>query len=171
MTQFHSVLAHATLVLVRLELSPNPPQVAQPVKLQLSLQTALQLPVEDAKILLELRPKDNPQALPISYYLTESEPGFYDINLNLPTAGVWDAYFRDQTFTQEEATAHVDLVVYDDVSARALEAIEFIFPPTATGPTANSLKTWLIWVIALPILAGVAVTILVLSQSKSKDKA
>ena len=42
------------------------------------------------------------------------------------------------------------------------EGLSFVFPPTATGP--QGLRTWLLWLVGLPLLAGLAVTVLVLTR-------
>jgi len=78
---------------------------------------------------------------------------------------------RDQTFRQEEARANLSFVVLGSDTELVNEAsIPFVFPPTATG--SQGLRTWLIWLIALPVVAGIVVTAFVLlSTSNPKPDA
>lgn len=40
-----------------------------------------------------------------------------------------------------------------------VDPIDFLFPPTATG---GGVSVWLLWLVAIPLIAGIVVTILVL---------
>ncbi|HEX7022458.1 MAG TPA: hypothetical protein VF171_06335, partial [Trueperaceae bacterium] len=72
---------------------------------------------------------------------------------------------RDQTFRQEEATATLVLNVGAPTDP---ESLSFLFPPTATSP--KSLGTWLLWLIGVPVAAGILVTVLVLRGGKEQPQ-
>ena len=91
----------------------------------------------------------------------EIEPGVYRSSLPLPDGGDYEALMRDRTFRQEEARVTLPLTVGD----APLEAVRFVFPPTAIGPN-RSITTWLIWLIGLPVVAGIVVTVLVLTGGR-----
>ena len=155
--------AHATLVLGTLSSQPTNPAPQEPFTLTLELVDPSQVPVEDAFVFAEFRLTDAME--PVVANFTESSlPGIYEAVISLPEAGTYDVLLRDQTFRQEEAQATVTFAVN---ASNHPEGVNFIFPPTATGP--QSLATWLIWVIALPIVAAIVVTVVVL-RTQSTDK-
>lgn len=80
--------------------------------------------------------------------------------MTLPEEGIYQLVLRDQTFQQEEARATLEFVLGSDMPS----SIAFIFPPTQTG--SSNLSTWLIYVIGIPVVAGIVVTILVLRATK-----
>ena len=93
----------------------------------------------------------------------------YEAAVTLPEAGDYTLLLRDQTFRQEEA--RVSLAVALGQGPLFVEGENsVIFPPTATAST-RSLSRWLIWVIALPILAGIVVTVLVLRSPPPQNPA
>ena len=129
--------------------------------------------VEDAVIFLELRGdealEENEQpsgeALHITDRLEEIAPGVYRAELPVPAGDdSLTLSVRDRTYRQEEAVANVPL----DFGSPLGEVV-FVLPPTAIGPA--SLGTWLIWLIAVPLLAGVLVTVLVLRGGKDDEAA
>ena len=155
-----SALAHATIVLGSLTSEPGVPQPDTPLTLVIELTDPAQLPVEDAWVLAEFRPESaSARSEPLSTRFEESAPGRYKASVTLPEAGDWQLRLRDQTFRQEEATADLSFTVGENASGATLS---FLFPPTATG--SRTLTTWLLWLIVLPIAAGVLITIVVLRR-------
>lgn len=160
-----AAFAHATLVLGTLTSDPAIPRPGEPFTLTLELLDPTQVPVEDAWVLAEFRQQGAPEDTePVSGRFEESEtPGVYRTQVILPERGRYVLLLRDQTFRQEEAQATLTFPV-----GRALaEPLEFVFPPTATGP--QSLRVWLLWLIGLPLLATVVVTVLVLTQGHNSE--
>lgn len=174
-----AVFAHATLVFGNVTIEPSPAAAGEPLTVRLELSDPTELPIEDAVVLLEAALQEDPvaeagseagpagAASPVvtSDQFTEVEPGVYRTELTLPVDGPWTLTFRDRTYRQEEARASLAIVV--GVGA-PLEPALFIFPPTATGP--QNLGTWLIWLIGLPVAAGVLVTVLVLRGERNKQQ-
>lgn len=156
--------AHATLVFGTVTTEPAPPRAADPVAIVLEMRDPVDAPVEDAVVFVEATAPSG--AVLESDRFAEPEPGVYRTELALPETGEWTLLFRDQTFRQEEAQAALTLAVGPDGRS---EALSFIFPPTATGPTA--LTTWLVWLIGLPLVAGAVVTVIVLRGGRGEDAA
>lgn len=169
--------AHATLVFGHLGFSPDPPVPGQPFELSLRLEDPSLAPVEDAVVFVELRPMTSaelpmpassteapelPPAL-VATGLSEVAPALYRAELVLPEAGAYHLLVRDQTYRWEEANASVVL----QVGADAVGSLPFILPPTAVAP--RSVVTWMLWLIGLPLLAGLVVTVMVLSSGKRKN--
>lgn len=150
--------AHATLVLGELVLDPDPPAVGAPSGVTVTLRDPSGTPIQDARIQLDVRPADQPDATATVVPLREqaSPEGSYRGGWTPSVAGAVTALVRDQTYRQEEARANVNLVVGGDANG----TVPFVLPPTATGP--RSIATWLVWLIGLPVAAGVLVTVLVL---------
>ena len=173
-----SALAHATLVFGTVTTQPSPPPAGEPFTIRLEMSDPAGTPVEDAIVLVEAAPQeegvpgtdteDGPAELskPVvtSERFEEVEPGAYETEVVLPEDGAWVLVFRDQTFRQEEARASITMRVGEGVQG---EPLSFIFPPTATGP--QSLTTWLVWLIGLPLVAGAVVTVLVLRGGGSDE--
>ncbi len=151
--------AHAFIVTGSLVTIPNPAKVNEPFTLQLDLHDPNLVPVEDAVIIVEFSQEGQTQ--PFSFNFTQDEPGLYSTEVTLPNEGNYTLLLRDQTYQQEEARATLQFTLGSP------DPISFIFPPTRTS--SNSLQTWLIWVIAVPIIAGVIVTTLVLLNTKKKE--
>ncbi len=163
-----SALAHATLVFGVLSSSPAAPRALEAFTLRLELLDPTQTPVEDAYVIAEFR--QSPEDEPISAILEESDtPGRYETVLTLSTAGVYQLLLRDQTFRQEEAQAELQIVLGEEpLFPEGADAI--LFPPTATR---WDLRSILVFVVALPVLAGIVVTVLVLrgtASAASKDE-
>lgn len=158
-----AAFAHATLVLGTLTSDPATPQPSEPFTVTLELFDPTQVPVEDAWVLAEFRQQGAPEDTePVSGRFEESEtPGVYRTLVALPERGRYVLLLRDQTFRQEEAQATLTFPVGRPLA----EPLEFVFPPTATGP--QSLGVWLLWLIGLPLLAAVIVTVLVLTRGAS----
>lgn len=158
-----AALAHATIVFGELEPSPNPPAAGEPLALELTMVDPTQLPVEDAVVLVELTPAEGGAAVESQF--RETEPGVYRAEVTLAEAGEYRALLRDRTFRQEEARQTVTLTV----GGAPLEPIEFVFPPTATG--GRSVTVWLAWLIGVPLLVGIVVTVAVLAGGRDEEDA
>lgn len=159
-----AAFAHATLVLGTLRSDPAVPRPGEPFSLTLELLDPTQAPVEDASVLAEFRQQNTPEGSgPVSTHFEESgTAGVYRAQVTLLERGVYALLLRDQTYRQEEAQAELTLNVGRRTGS---EGLSFIFPPTATGP--QSLTTWLGWLIGLPLVAAVVVTVLVLTRGQS----
>lgn len=160
--------AHATIVLGILSTEPAEITTNEPFKLKIDMVDPSQIPVEDAWVLAEFRPEGTSQTTePINVRFEESsdQKGTYYADINLKEEGDWQLLLRDQTFRQEEATASL---TFSLVNNTQIEPINFLFPPTATN--SNILRRWLIWIIALPILAGIIVTVTVLRQKQANTE-
>ncbi len=104
------------------------------------------------------------QEEPVAARFRESDlPGVYETTLTLPRAGDYTLLLRDQTYRQEEAQAALGF----PVGCPPAEPLTFVFPPTAAGA---GVWTWIGFLVGLPLLAGGAVTALVLLRG-SKDAA
>lgn len=168
--------AHATLVIGTLTISPDPPGDGSDLSATIRLEDPGLVEVEDAVVFLEFReladaadaPSVNSQpdseALVITDRLPETSPGTYRIDLPELEQGTYLVSVRDRTYRQEEAVANLVLTFSDD----PLGEQRFVLPPTATGPA--SLGTWLVWLIGVPLAAGVLVTILVLRGGGRGDE-
>jgi len=152
------VQAHATIVLGRLSSEPTTPIANEPFTLNLEMLDPSQIAVEDAIVFADFNLRGDSTQLEF----TETEtPGVYQTQGVLASSGEYQLIMRDQTFRQEEARANLSFFVTTEGNNQINEAsIAFVFPPTATG--SNNLTTWLIWLIGIPILAGIVVTVVVL---------
>lgn len=176
-----AALAHATLVFGTLNTDPNPPQAEDGFRLILHMMDPVRTPVENAIVFAEFGP---PHALGehddgltaaetllqaggtdahedfTRFAFTETGPGGnYEVFVTLPENGHYTLLLRDQTYPKEDAVAHVEFDV-----GEPLDEILFVFPPTDIGTA--TLSTWLIWLIAIPLVAGVVVTVVVLAGGK-----
>jgi len=158
--------AHATVVLGTINTQPSIISVGEPFSLNIDLVDPSQVPVEDAWVIAEFRPEGAPDSSePISIRLEESQQkGSYKAEVTLSEEGNWQLFLRDQTFRQEEATASLSFPIQANTT---FDPIKFIFPPTDTG--SNNIRTWIIWIIGLPVAAGIITTIIVLRNSKKDD--
>ena len=159
--------AHATIVLGTLSTEPAVLSTGESFKLKIDMVDPSQTPIEDAWVLAEFRPEDaalSDESIEVRFEEVTNQKGTYVTELSLPQTGNWQLLLRDQTFRQEEATASLTFPLINNTQ---VEPINFIFPPTVTT---NAVRTWLIWLIALPILAGIIVTIIVLRQSPSNTQ-
>lgn len=147
--------AHATMVFVTVDTTPAPPLPNEATTLRIVMRDTVDAPVEDAIVFVEATRAGH--AMLTSDRFVETDAGTYETTLRFPGDGDWTLTFRDRTFRQEEANATITLDVGADATR---EPPSFIFPPTATGP--QSLTTWLVWLIGLPLVAGAIVTVMVL---------
>ena len=180
-------LAHATLVIGDLELTPDPPVAGEPVTVRISLVDPLLVAVEKALVRVEFREID-PEAplVPASItgteateflelpavlgteYLPEVDDGVYVGTFEAPAPGRYTVSVRDTTFRNEEAIANigVDIGGIDsggtDIGSGANGVIAFVLPPTPLAP--RSLGTWLIWILGIPLGVGLLVTIFALRK-------
>ena len=159
-----AVFAHATLVLGTLTAEPSAPEAGEAFALSLAMTDPTGLPIEDAIITVEFE-KSGLET--VSAPLEETNlKGVYEASVTLPEAGDYALVLRDQTFRQEEARVSLEVTLGEDPLFTEGEN-SVIFPPTATAST-RSLWSWLIWVIALPVVAGIVVTVLVLRSPEQK---
>lgn len=158
--------AHATLVLGQLEVIPTQPTASAPFNLQLTLTDPTQVPVQDALVMAELRPEGQPYAAPVRADFAETDTaGVYRAETELPQTGSYGVLLRDQTYRQEEATARLETPLHVGAPNHAQG---FILPPTTTGGT--GWRTWLLWLIGLPVVAALLVTVLVLTRGEKKPQ-
>ncbi len=160
--------AHATIVLGHLEVAPARPAEGAPLTLRLRLEDPTQVPTEDAVVFAELRPARSsaaqPAAEPVRAEFSETAtPGIYEAKTTLAQTGPYRILLRDQTYRQEEATAALTEPLR---IGGANPAQDFNFPPTATGSA--GWQTWLLWLIGLPLVAALLVTVLVLTRGDGK---
>ena len=163
-----AVLAHATVVFGTLSTAPDVPQAGEPFVIQLELVDQAQLPVEDAYVLAEFRPQGSSEEAEPAASATFEEAGVagvYVTTLTLPEPGAYTLLLRDQTFRQEEGRQSTLINVGSETPT---DALTVVFPPTATGA---SVSTWIYWMIGLPVLAAVIVTVLVLRSPPTETKA
>jgi hypothetical protein len=152
-----SVAAHAFFVTGVMKTSPLSVTAGAAFTLQIGMQDPVGTPVEDAKLIAEF----GKNGKVVSVELPESDtPGLYENTVTLPEEGTYQLLLRDQTFKQGEARATLEFALGSDMPS----SIAFIFPPTQTG--SSNLSTWLIYVIGIPVVAGIIVTILVLRATK-----
>ncbi|MFA5593967.1 MAG: hypothetical protein WDA15_01645 [Trueperaceae bacterium] len=169
--------AHATLVIGDLQLSPDPPVPGEAVSVRISLVDPLLVAVEKALVRVEFReidPEDPfvpasitgseareflelPSVL-ATEYLPEVADGVYAGTFTAPEEGRYTVSVRDTTFRDEEAIANIGV----DIGRGANNDIAFVLPPTPIGP--RSLGTWLLWIIGIPLVAGLLVTFLALRK-------
>jgi len=162
------VHAHATLVFGTLTSEPTIPQVDEAFTMMMLMTDPTNIPIEDAIVIAEFRHPDADD--PIIVEMTEtSNPGVYETDVTLYLPGNYNVLLRDKTFRQEEAKAELEINLTGDAPVFVEGDNTIVFPPTATTDP-NSVRTWLIWVIALPVLAGIVVTVLVLRNSAAEDE-
>lgn len=153
--------AHATLVFGTVTTDPSRPQPNEPFTVRIEMRDPVGAPIEDAIVFVEATPYGAETPLISSERFEETQEGRYEVDLILSDADAWSLQFRDQTYPQEEANATVVM----GLGAQATgESLSFIFPPTETGP--QSVRTWLLWLIGLPLLAGGIVTVMVLRSTQ-----
>ena len=173
-----AVHAHATLVFGTVSIDPDPPPPGATFALTLTLEDPALAPVEDAVVFVEVRPMPSADApLPSpsteapalppplrAERLIEVAPAVYRAEFALPDDDSYHLLVRDQTFQWEEANASVVLPLL----GRPVGELPFILPPTQVAP--RSLWTWIVWLVGLPLLAGVVVTLLVLRSRPAAAK-
>ena len=160
-----AVFAHATIVLGTLTTEPSSPVVGQSFTLSLAMTDPTGFPIEDAVVLVEF---ERPGVDMVSAEFTETSPeGTYETRVTLSEPGDYTLVLRDQTFRQEEARVSTTVNLGRGPLFLTGEN-SVIFPPTATAST-TSLWSWLVWVIALPVVAGIVVTVLVLRSPPREE--
>lgn len=176
--------AHATLVIGDLVLSPDPPAAGEQVTVTISLVDPLLVAVEKALVRVEFREIDpEDPRVPASItgteateflgfpavlgteYLPEVAEGVYEGTFVAPEDGRYTVSVRDTTFRNEEAIANIGV----DIGSSANGEIAFVLPPTPIGP--SSLTTWLIWIIGIPLAAGLLITFLALRKPAESAEA
>lgn len=188
-------LAHATLVFGELTVAAEPPDPVAGFTMQLHIMDPVRTPIEDAIVAAEFRlmtdeemaareavdtgeaptaeeveagevEVDIPEGDWHIFELIETGPGGnYAATITLPEAGYYQVIMRDTTYPQEDAVAEILLNLDGET---VFGAPLFIFPPTDIGGA--SLGTWLVWLVALPVVAGVIVTISVLGVKPRDQK-
>jgi hypothetical protein len=153
------VNAHAFFVTGNITTTPSPAPVGEEFILQIEMTDPTGTPVEDAVVAAEFT-KDGKMSR--FEFFDSGVPGLYSAKVTLPGEGTYSLLLRDTTYKQEEAKATLEFTL----GPGQPDTISFIFPPTQTG--SSNLSTWLIWVIGIPILAGIIVTVLVLMNTKEK---
>lgn len=185
-----TVSAHATLVFGELTTQPETPDPESGFTLELHMMDPVRTPIEDATVAVEFRllseeeaarfaeaPEEAPPTpeeveagevevdIPEGdwhkFPFTETGPGGnYAVEVTLPEAGTYQVIMRDTTYPQEDAVSELIL----QLGGEEFGMNRFIFPPTPIGTA--SLSTWLIWLVGLPIAAGVLVTVLAMRGGK-----
>ena len=151
--------AHPSEVLAKLESDPATPTPGVPFTLKLTLEGVDRAPVEAARVQAEFRRKNAPQdtaAIRTDFKVT-SASGTYRTELRLPEGGPWIMQLQERTFAHEDAAVQLGFNVRP---ARNPHAWEFVFAP----PNSPTLRTWLFWVVGVPLLAGGVVTAFVNSR-------
>jgi hypothetical protein len=156
---FSFVSAHAFFVTGVVTTTPTPAPVGEEFILQINMTDPSGAPVEDAVVAAEFT-KDGQMSR--FEFFDSGVPGLYSAKVTLPEEGTYSVLLRDTTYRQEEAKATIEFTLGEGQP----DNIAFIFPPTQTS--SNNLSTWLIWVIGIPVLAGIVVTVLVLMNTKDK---
>lgn len=164
---FSQAHAHPTVVFGELVSEPRTPAPGELFRLTLTLREPGGLAVEDAFVFAEFyRPGQavvDDQGLRTDF--VELEEGAYRAeDVTLPEAGTWTLKLRDRTYRQEETNARLDFVVSDSDAEANPTFFEFVFPPTRTP--AESVLTWLLWLVGLPLLVALIVTAVVLAGSR-----
>jgi YtkA-like len=154
------VSAHAFFVTGNITTTPTPAKANEEFILQIQMTDPSGAPIEDAVVKAEFS-KDGFNSS--HEFFPSGVPGLYSAKVTLPEEGTYSLLLRDSTYKQEEAKATIEFTL----GAGQPDSTAFIFPPTRTS--SNNLSTWLIWVIGIPVLAGIIVTVLVLLNTKDKD--
>ena len=162
--------AHATLVFGTMETSPLDAHPVEGFNLILHMMDPVRTPIEDAVVHAEFRhwpdgleeaPEDGEWHV---YRMIETGPGgHYKSQVQLPDVGRYELIMRDTTYPQEDAIAELE-VILDGIEPH--DELLFVFPPTDIG--AASLGTWLIWLIGIPVVGGIIVTVIVLRGGGDK---
>lgn len=173
--------AHPFVVIGHLEITPNPPVPGEPIHVDIRLEEQTQKPVPDAVMFLEFRihPPDydsnDPDRIPILelpiFYntelpLEEYAEAQYRITFPSPPSGDYYLTIRDRTYPAEDALATIEFMSGQERPYKASDLL-FILPPTDITPA--KLATWIAWLIAIPLVAGILVTVLVLRSDKPEQ--
>jgi hypothetical protein len=153
--------AHAFFVTGNITTTPTPAPAGEEFILQIEMTDPIGAPVEDAVVAAEFT-KDAEMSR--FEFFDSGVPGLYSAKVTLPEEGTYSLLLRDTTFKQEEARATLEFTL----GPGQPNNIAFIFPPTQTG--SSNLSVWLIWVIGIPVVAAIIVTVLVLMNTKDDAK-
>jgi len=161
-------LAHGTVVLGAVTAEPDPPQPGAPLILTVDLAKRSKAPVEGAKLEGSLRPAGKPDAAatPLAFQEYAEPYGTYRARLQAPPAGSYTLTVRDRTYPKEDIRASVTLQVG---GTQPNGSLDFTFPPATGGP--RSVVRWLLWLVGLPLLAGVVVSVLMLRSKGAQQDA
>lgn len=177
------VAAHPMVVIGHLAIEPNPPEPGAEVHVDILLEEQTQKPVPDAIMFMEFRlippnyDLNDPDRIPILdlpiFYKTdlpleEYAEARYRITFPVPDKGSYYLTIRDRTYPAEDAIATIEFETGREKPYTDKELL-FILPPTDITPA--KLSTWIAWLIAIPLLAGVVVTVLVLRTAKPEEDA
>lgn len=158
------VAAHPTAAYGDLMLAPAIPVAGEPVELRLRLADPNGVPVEDAYVLAEFRPAEREGTEPAATAsFEETQAGRYRARVILPDDGGWQLLLRDRTFRQEEARATLEF----SVGSGPVPPLDFVFPPTRTGP--SNLAVWAMVLIGVPLLGGAVLTVWVYAHGAPND--
>lgn len=152
-------LAHSTIIRGSVTIAPDPPAPGRTMVLTVDLASPSNAPVEGATLVVELTPQTSTvgaaaRTIPLQEY---KEPyGTYRAQFAAPPAGSYTLNVHDRTAPGEDTTAAVPLRVGGDVANGSLG---FTLAAPATG--SGGLGNWLLWLIVVPVAAGVLVTFLV----------
>lgn len=179
-----AVHAHATLVIGSLTLAPDPPVAGEPLLVTITLKDPLLVEVEKALVRVQFReltaagpsvPESVTGSEAVEFlatssvlesdYFPETAPGTYAGTITAPNTGAYTVSVRDTTFRNEEAIANITLAIGGEPNG----SVAFVLPPTPLAP--RSLSTWLIWLVGVPLLAGVVITVMVLRQAGPEEAA
>jgi hypothetical protein len=156
-------LAHTFLVLGELQSDPTNPEAGAPFTLRMSLRPSTGGgPLEGANVLAEFRPQWAEEAAPVQADFVEVAPGDYQAQARLPSEGNWTLRLRDRTLPEEEVEAKLTLAVGGSGNP---EEFAFVFPPTGQQ---SPLWVWLLWLIGIPLIAGLTVTMLTTAGSRRR---
>jgi len=159
-------LAHGTFIRGSVTVVPDPPSPGRPMVLTVDLANPSNSPVEGAKLVAELTPKAatvgaGARTFPLQEY---KEPyGTYRAQFTAPPAGSYTLSVHDRTEPGEDTTATVPLRVGGNVANGTLG---FTLAGAAGG--SGGPGSWLLWLIVVPVAAGLAVTVLVW-RSRSRE--
>lgn len=177
-----SAVAHPMVVIGHLAIEPNPPVPGEEVHVDIRLEEQTQKPVPDAVMFMEFRlippnydlndPERTPILdLPIFYKtdlpLEEYAEAQYRITFPAPAKGSYYLTIRDRTYPAEDAIATIEFETGREKPYSERELL-FILPPTDITPA--KLSAWIAWLIAIPLVAGIGVTILVLRTAKPEEE-
>ncbi len=154
--------SHAFIVLGTLETTPATPVPNEAFHLRITMVDVTQTPVLQAVVFSEFTLPG--RSTIIDLLEPQEEEGVYEATIVLPAAGEYQLLLRDKTYRQEDAIAELSLFVGVNENPAS---IAFIFPPTRTT---DNILMWLIWLIGVPVLAGIFVTIMVLNSKKPLPK-
>lgn len=157
------VFAHAFFVTGNITTTPTPAPIGEEFILQIQMTDPSGAPVEDAVVKAEFSKGSHSSS---HEFFPSGVPGLYSAKVTLPEEGAYKLKLLDTTFGTEVGNA-TEANIEFTLGAGQPDSTAFIFPPTQTG--SNNLSTWLIWVIGIPVLAGIIVTVLVLLNTKDKN--